>query len=164
MLEFDRITTLYSQEQDRVSLNATLREGGTARLWLTQRMVHRLIPALVKIIEPIHADPVYAEIIAGVSQQKAVERQEPQTPVKVTEPEHEWLVSKVELKQPQSGAVVVFCSAAGQQAQVTMNAELLRQWLSILRRVYFSAEWQGAEWPDWMVVPPTPATVPKVLH
>jgi hypothetical protein len=164
MLELDRVTTLYSREQDRISLNSILREGGTARIWLTQRIVHRLIPALVKIVEPSHADRVYAEIVAGVSQQKAVDRQEPLAPVKVTEPEHEWLVSKVELKQLQSGTLVIFCSATGQQARVAMNAVLMRQWLSILRRVYITAEWQGADWPDWMAMPPQSETAPKVLH
>lgn len=164
MLELERITTLYSPEQDRVSLNATLRAGGTARIWLTQRIIHKLVPALISIVEPRHKDPVYTEIIAGVSQQKAVERHEPQAPVNVTEPTHDWLVSKVDLQIAQSGAVVIFCNAKGQKARVAMNGELLRQWLSILRRVYLMAEWHGAEWPAWMAVPQPSEATPKVLH
>lgn len=164
MLELDRITTLYSPEQDRISLSANLREGGTARIWLTQRIVDRLISALVKIVKPHHPDPVYAEIIAGVAQQQAVSRHELQAPVKITETEHEWLVSKIDLQMPRSGVVVIFYNAAGQNARVAMNVELLRQWLTILRRVYVTAEWDGAEWPEWLAITATTNVSSKVVH
>lgn len=164
MLELDKITTLYSQEQDRLSLNATLRGGGAARFWITQRIANRLIPALIKIVKPSHEDPVYVELIAGISQRQAIAQKEPQTPVKMAEPDHEWLISKIDLQMPQSGAVLIFYNAAGQSARVVMNAELLRQWLSILRQVYVAAEWRGAEWPDWVAAPSARKTADKVLH
>lgn len=164
MIELEKATTLYSQDQDRVSINATIRGGGTARIWLTQRIVHRLVHALVKIVKPQHDDPIYAEVIASVAQQKAVDRHEPQAPVKADAPEHEWLVSKIDLQIPQSGVVVMLYSAAGQSARLSMSAELLRQWLSILRRVYEITEWRGAEWPDWVVGPSASEAETRILH
>lgn len=165
MLELDTITTLYSTDQDRISLNARVKEGGTARIWLTQRIVHRLIPALVNIVKPKHDDPVYAEVIASVAQQRAVDRHEPQAPVQVAaETEHEWLVNKIDLQLPKQATILIFSSADGRTARLVMNAELLRQWLAILRRVYVTSEWKGAEWPEWMDPPAPEVSKPKVLH
>ena len=164
MLDLQRITVLYSEEQDRISINAAVRDGETARIWLTQRMTNRLIPALINVIKPRHEDPVYAEIIAGVSHQKAVSRQEPSAPVTANAPEHEWLVSKIDLQMPPSGTVVIFYSPTGQSARIGFNGDLMRQWLSILQRVYVAAEWRGTDWPEWMATPAINQGTDRVLH
>jgi hypothetical protein len=164
MLELKRITTLYEADQDRMSLTAQLGDGSFARIWLTQRIVNRLIPALINQVRPDHVDGTYADVIAGVAQQRAVERHEPQAPVRAAEAGHEWLVSKINMQIGQNGAILSFCNADGETAKLAMNAELLRQWLAILRRVYLMAEWQGADWPRWMATPSTPDTATKVLH
>jgi hypothetical protein len=164
MLEFEKITMAYSEDEDRISISAVLRDGGTARIWLTQRMANRLIPALINAIKPRHKDPAYVDIIAGVSLTKAIARQEPQAPVSAKEPGHEWLVSKIDLQMPTSGAVVIFYGTAGQSARIGFNFDLLRQWLSILQRVYAAAEWRGADWPDWMAAPSEKKAADRLLH
>ncbi|MEH6789741.1 hypothetical protein [Parasphingorhabdus sp.] len=164
MLELKRITSLYVADQDRISLTAQLGDGGFARIWLTQRIVNRLVPALVNQVKPDHTDAVYADVIAGVAQQRAVDRHEPQAPVRVAEAGHEWLVCKIDMQIAKNGAILIFCSADGDTARLAMNAELLRQWLAILRRVYMAAEWHGAGWPTWIVAPSKTHMAAKVLH
>ena len=164
MLELERITVVYSEDQDRIAINAAVRDGGIARLWLTQRLANRLIPALINLIKPRHEDPTYVDIMAGVAQQRAVARQEPQTPVKVTEPNHEWLINKIDLQMPPSGTVIIFYDASGQSARVIFQGDLLRQWLSILQRAYTGAEWRGTDWPDWMTAPEATQAANRLLH
>lgn len=164
MLELERITVIYSEDQDRIAINAAVRDGGTARLWLTQRLANRLIPVLINQIKPRHEDPIYVDIMAGVAQQRAVARQEPQAPVKVTEPDHEWLISKIDLQMPTSGTVVIFYDASGKSARVAFRTEVLRQWLSILQRAYTAAEWRGTDWPEWMTTPAATQAANRMLH
>jgi hypothetical protein len=164
MKQLDRVTTLYSQEQDRISLNALDKQGGSIRLWLTQRIFARLVPRLAKLVEPKHDDPVYASVLASVAQQRAVEQQEPAKPVQLVEVAQEWLVCKIDMKMSPAGIILIFASADGERAQLAMNGGLLRQWLAILRRVYQSAEWKGTDWPDWMDPPVTTQRSSQILH
>ena len=164
MLKLDRITTLYALDQDRISLNATDNEGSTVRIWLTQRICRRLVPELVRLIKPQHQDQVYASVLASAAQQRALQKQEPQSPVQLTESVQEWLVSKIDMQMSEAGVVLVFTSADGQNAQLAMNTELLRQWLAILRRVYDSSEWKGICWPEWLDPPIAARSTSQVLH
>lgn len=164
MIQLDRITTLYSQDQDRISLNALDKEGGTIRIWLTQRIFARLIPELAKLVKPRHDDPVYASVLASVAQQWAIEQHEPQAQVQLTEVGQEWLVCKIDMQLSEAGVILVFASADGQTARLAMNANLLRQWLAILRRVYNSSEWKGIDWPEWMELPSTVKSKSRILH
>jgi hypothetical protein len=164
MLILDRITTLYSAEEDRLSISATIKDGGTARIWLTQRITNRLIPPLLKLVGPKKDDPLYSEVIAEIAQQKAVERQEVVAPVRVQEVQHEWLVHKIDLSLASSGAALKLWNLDGQGADVNLHGELLRQWLDIVRRLYIKAGWTGVDWPDWMKAAETPRKKSQILH
>jgi hypothetical protein len=164
MLELERVTTEYVANQDRISLTANEKSGGTARLWLTRRIADRLIPALLKAVQPRHEDPVYVEVLDEIAQHRAEQRQERQPPVKVVQPDREWLVDRIDLKMATAGTRVVFVSAEDERAQLTFNVELLRQWLGILRRLYSQAEWSTDIWPDSLSSPQAPKKPPTVLH
>lgn len=165
MMYLDRITTVYAHDEDRICLNALSSDGGAIRVWLTQRILHRLVPELAKRLKPKHSDSEYASLLASVAQQRAVDRHSPLPPVESENVEHQWLVAKIDLQWSETRIVFVFTSAAGDAAQLAMEPELLRQWLAILRRVYISAEWSGADWPDWIDTPsPSTSTRARVLH
>ena len=47
----ERCTTEYAEDEDRLRLSAELANGNTVVLWLTQRLLNRLVPHLVQWLE-----------------------------------------------------------------------------------------------------------------
>lgn len=133
-------------------------------MWLTQRIANRLVEALVKRVEPEHSDTTYVEVMSAISQRQAEATREPSAPVKVASPDYEWLVAKIDLALPRSGVVLTFSDAVDQTARISMNNQLVRQWLSILRTNYIVAGWDTREWPEWIT--PTASLKPRgtVIH
>ena len=43
-----RVTTAYLENEDRLRLTGELADGDTVVCWLTQRLLNRLVPGLIK--------------------------------------------------------------------------------------------------------------------
>jgi len=163
MLKLEKITTLYSQDEDRVSLNAMDATGGTVRIWLTQRILLRLISELIKVIKPKHEDKSYVAVMAGISHQRAVDQQEPGDPVKLDCASQEWLVKKIDMKIGQGGVILALSSQNGEAAKLVLELQLLRQWLGILKGTFEAAQW-NFDWPEWMMPSKPKASPSRALH
>jgi hypothetical protein len=148
MIDLQRLTMEYVANEDRLSLTANVQSGGTARLWLTRRIADRMVAALATSLQPRHRDRAYAELLDAFAQQHAEQRHEPLARVKADSPDHEWLVRKLTLRFPESGVLIILTGAEGEEARMVLSAELLRQWLGILRKVYHTAEWTTESWPE----------------
>ena len=60
-----RVTTQYDQDQDRIRLAGETTAGQVQQLWLTQRLLLRLLPGLWQWLQQLPQDGVAADAIAA---------------------------------------------------------------------------------------------------
>ena len=169
--ELQRITTRYSMEQDRIFLAGEVSNGGHVALCMTQRIFLRLLPALLGWLERNGsatasvqpAQAMYAEAVQGFAQQAAVAQLTqlpPQVPVNVDAGSPEHLVRSIQIDQSPDVVRLVFMGAKGPVAALQLQAQPLRQWLSIIYSAWASAGWPQSLWPDWMQASQAAPAVP----
>lgn len=155
MRDLTRITTQFDELEDRVKLSGETPEG-TVVLWLPQRLLNRLIPALCEKLQPPQDIDGRAEALNAFAQMAAVETLTP-SPVVQPDPQAEVItVRAVTLMANHSAIQLVLKEAEnGQGGQVSMalRSEELRQWLAILHGQYVKAGWPTAIWPGWIARP-----------
>jgi len=149
MSDLQRITTEYSEAEDRIRLAGETADGTTLTLWLTRRLLDRLIPHLVLWLEQQHADLPRADLMQEFAQQKAQSQLVPQAPVAAPD-EGGRLVQAIDLTPGTEQLHLNFKGAAGEPAGIGFAAIPLRQWLGILQQAYAMAEWPLTPWPAWM--------------
>ena len=177
MAELQRITTQYVETEDRLRLAGENADGEALVLWLTQRLINRLLPHLCAWLErqtPVDDTHVYgaavqAELIQSFAQQAAVVALAPQTPVRSTAQSRSWLVHAVDVTTGDQAVTLTFKDTAatgGAPATLTLADLPLRQWLTILHDQYAAAQWPLTVWPAWALDAPSPArqAIPAVLH
>lgn len=153
-----RFTTVYDLAEDRLKLSLELNEGETKQLWLTRRLMERVIPELVKIIDR-HAQrramqqpsPTSVDNFQRKTQMQALGKITPQQAVVADRPDESVLVSAITLRQGPQGLSLIFLDGSKAPCvNVPFNEPLLRQWLVVLHQNYTVAGWKDAVWPDWM--------------
>ena len=143
------------------SVAGELPGGQPVVLWMTQRLLLRLLPRMFWWLES-HGTPaalrvesaapaLYADAVQGFAQQAALQELVSQSPVHTQAETPQALVESVSVGQSAAHMHFVF-SNAGQSLQVGMvlDAQLLRQWLSILGRQWRDAQWPMDVWPLWL--------------
>lgn len=173
MQTLNRVTTQYDMAQDRIRMTGEVKEGQTVVVWLTQRLVNRLVAHVsTKLEKPEPRQPqllaVQAQVQQSFAQQRArSEMKSPLPPVKADELSPQWLVHKVDIKSGPDGMRLVFQGEAmSEQVALGMGFTPLRQWLGILHDQYRLAGWSTGMWPTWVTesaLPPKPANK-TVLH
>ena len=170
MSDLQRITTEYVDSEDRIRLCGESAPNQTVVLWLTQRLLNRLVPHLLGWLEQqagmsggIGSD-VRADVMHSFAQQVAMSSMAMQAPVQAHAAQSAWLVQSVDVTVNQT---VVHLTFKGQPSSdqsvtpldesVTMQALPLRQWLSILHEQCRRAGWvptspeaAGGVWPEWL--------------
>lgn len=172
-LQLQRMTTEFVAVQDRLCLRGELPGGGVVVLWMTQRLLNRLVPALCAWLEAATAavSPVSSTGAAPSSQaplqhweQQAAQLQLPaQAPVQVEPTSLQWLVEAVDVEQAAQWVRLTFRAEAQTSVSVVFQASPLRQWLGIVFQQYGQAEWATGHWPSWMAGTPAKAAA-AVLH
>ena len=168
MLNLSRVTTVYVDVEDRFRLSGETYDGQVRVLWLTQRLLCRLIPALVRWLEqrsPLQASssPVAsaAQVMQAFAQQSALAQMHPQEPVPVVQENADWLVQKVDVVTAAEAVRLTFRPPgdSSEAAGVSMGAMHLRQWLGILYGQWRQSGWPQEVWPQWMQEsqPPPPS-------
>jgi len=161
MTGLQRLTTEYSEDQDRILLAGEDATGQSVVLWLTQRLMNRLVAHLCQWLESQTAAGSSAASTAtgqalaqSFAQQAAAAALAPQPPVQATNPATQALVHSVDVSAAQEALSLRFKGHANAQAQelaqVGMNAVALRQWLGIVYQQYLRATWPTHAWPQWM--------------
>ena len=145
-LELTRITTIYVDTEDRISLVGEDEIGEHQRLWLTQRLLSLLVEKLLDWLPQTH------EGIQEIAQQVAQSKHDPEHPVIASSESLNWLVNEIAL-EPSGGVIgLLFKSDRCEDvAVVRFNEISLRQWLDILFRQYQHAGWISVDWPSWFV-------------
>jgi hypothetical protein len=165
-MEFKKITTRYDEQQDRLAIDGQTADGEVMTLWLTHRLLQRLMPPLFAIITPAPGEDYNESTRAAWELTTARARLEPQESVVrtlapnapgVTTPSVDamhsssWLVQSIDLRRFPAQTLLVFHGAtAEKEATFLFSAERLRQWLLIVHSQWRRAGWSLAIWPDWV--------------
>lgn len=171
MAGLQRITTTYVDVEDRMRLAGQSAAGEVVTLWLTRRLLDRLLPHLLSWLErstPLNdVNPgmrAHAQgALQGFAQMAARAALGNEEPVDATAPLAEWRVGSVDVSQSGSGLMLRFRDDGEQQAELPMSVESLRQWLNILLDQYRAAGWPLQVWPVWMC-DALPMSVPVSMH
>jgi len=161
----ERITTRYVIEEDRLQINGSTTTGEVQCVWLTQRMLGRLLPVLLQWLQGEGGDALRAELVQGFALQAARAEIEPQAPVPLERADAPWLAQSVDVARTRRAVRVLLRGAQGQQATLTLDPKLLRQWLAIVHGAYRKAQWPMDVWPAWVsesIMPVAPQARP--LH
>lgn len=159
MTDLKRLTTQYDPAEDRIRLTGTNDQGQTLCLWLTQRLMNRLVPHLCEGLEKqassslskVMEQPLRSHVEQSFAQQKARAALERQAPVVAAYDAPQWRVEAVDVKHASGGVRLVFKGVAqGQQAVLNLPVPALRQWLGIVFEQYRRAGWATQVWPAWM--------------
>lgn len=161
-----RVTTEYDETEDRIRLCGEREDGTAVVVWLTQRLLRRLLPMLLEWLEQQGADMPRADLLLGLAQQAAQAELAPQQPVQAAPDSATWLAQAVDLTRTPGGVGLVFRGDGdGEAATLTLATTPLQQWLGIVHQAYGKAEWPVDLWPEWLREAARPA-LPQatVLH
>jgi len=146
-------------------------------MWITRRLLDRLVSHLAGLLEQETAQAPMPEVQQTFAQQAAVashqeqSHTEPQAPVVPTQTQvvREWLVTEVDVTPLEQGISLRLRGAAPEQVVVLgMPPVMLRQWLGIVHGQYMRAQWPLDCWPAWMneaaQAPAAPEKSDATLH
>lgn len=150
MPTFERITTEYIDLEDRIRLAGEVGSAAPVVIWLTQRLLQRLLPALLQWLERQGDDMPRAEVLHSFAQQAARAELTPQAPVRAVAGCAAWLALAVDITRSEQVISLTFRGADGHDATLILAAKPLRQWLSIVHDAYLKAAWPLNVWPSWV--------------
>ena len=171
MLALQRMTTDYIAHEDRIRITGACADGGVVVLWLTQRLLGRLVPPLCRWLEGaahpgLPASPaqrmgaaVAQQAVQGFAQALARAQLSPQAPVPAERAAQQFVVDSVQLTSHAQAVRLVFMPAADVDAAVaavadevilTLSQQLLRQWLGVVHAQCRLAAWPDGVWPAWV--------------
>ena len=149
--KLQRITTQYSEAEDRIRLAGENDESQTVVLWLTRRLLSRLIPHLCQWLDRRVGATSLTEVKQEFAQQKARAELTPQPPVRADAETPGVLLHSVDLKSSRAGLVLQFKDGDGNvAASLQLQPKPLRQWLNIVYDQYLLAGWPTTFWPAWV--------------
>lgn len=159
-----KFTTEFVPEEDRLRLSGVLDDGQPVVLWLTQRLLRRLVPHLCSWLEKqplpgasaarsqamvLERDQIHH--MAQQAAQGALQAQK-QAPVQAPSDAFNGLVQTVKLESGEGRMQLVLCveQQTPGEFSVAFSPMGLRQWLGIVFRHYERAQWPLEMWPQWM--------------
>lgn len=163
-----RITIKYVEREDRICLSGQVSEGSAVIVWVTRRLLDRLLPQLVRRLESsvesslqgAREDSLRANAIQTFAQRAAKSMSIPQPPVRPTAEAEQWLAQSIDLSFDSRSVCLRFRGDESQCAELTLEENRLRQLLNILYEMYRRAAWPTQAWPQWM----SSAQVEEVAH
>lgn len=176
-----KFTTEFLPEEDRLRLSGELENGQPVVLWLTQRLLRRLVPHLCAWLEKqpvpgasaarpqvVAQERVQIQHIAQQAAQGALQAHK-QEPVHAPPDAFNGLVQIVKLENSEGRLHLVLRveQVPAVEYRVGFAPVGLRQWLGIVYRHYETAQWPLEIWPQWMALRATPGQdqpMSAVLH
>lgn len=153
--ELHRMTTSYVETEDRVQLAGESADGTATVIWVSRRLLVRLLPLMLQWLEQQGVDPdsvdhPHVDVLHSFAQQAARAELAPQPAVQATGTSSQWLAFAVDVASHPSALRLSFRSAADEQAFFSLTPLPLRQWLNILHDAFVKAEWPLDIWPSWL--------------
>lgn len=163
MISLEKITTIYVELEDRFSITAEAYDKSTVRIWISQRLLLRLLPHMLEWLKKSEdsirtSNAISQELINEFAQQEAHTELKPQQPVKLENKstdarkisENSWLVNKVDIRSSEQVMELKFGCGEKNSAQLLLNKLHARQWLIILHAEWIKSEWAPHIWPAWL--------------
>lgn len=163
MTQIGRFSIVYDTAEDRLALDAAGADGGSTRLWITQRLCRGLVGALIPMLETAaQPPPQTGEPPRPPRQQAAVQsweqavamadfgkvpsvRPEPRTVV--------GLVHTIQVRPVAQGVVLTLAFNPKGERTLELAVPALRQTLAVIHRLSVAAGWPTDIWPGWIADP-----------
>lgn len=143
-----KITTTYLEDEDRIRLAGENAQGEILVIWLTKRLLDRLLPVLLKRIDDSTLGDNQNEFIQGFAQQAAVSGIPPSQPVTPKAESACWLAISIDVAY-RSDWVDLSFKDDKKASILSLDRIQLRQWLGIIYQAYSKASWSTDLWPNW---------------
>jgi hypothetical protein len=168
MPALQKITTSYSDNEDRLCVAGQDGAGDAVVLWLTQRLANRLVRQFVAWLEDADDGRLAAlapDLRHSWAQEAAARQLEPSAPVRADRAAPALLVTSVDLVR-EDGRYLMSFHRQGEAdiTTLTFSTTELRQWLGIVHHLYQAADWPRHAWPAWMEETPREHRQPALLH
>lgn len=150
MPELHKMTSEFVEDEDRMRLTGELKEGGTVVIWLSQRLLRRLFPHLLKWLEQQSVSNLPSDLLLSFAQQAARAELPLEPPVRSGKDAQMWLAHAVDITAEAAGLRVNFRGMHQESARVILHSQQLRQWLGIMHDLWQRAEWPAGLWPEWV--------------
>ena len=162
----NKITTRYSAKEDRILICAAS-DSGEINLWLTLRLMKKLVPSLIEWLEkssdirpetttvdneeaPKAGKAMHGELDSVLS--NVIKKQtQPIKKVPLKQDNPSVLVQSIRCRYSENGVGLAFKWSKEGQAQLNISRENLQAWLKTLHTLWLQAEWVDI-WPEWMEV------------
>lgn len=151
--DLQRITTVYHAAEDRFRLSGQLPSGHTVVLWMTHRLLLRLIPHLLAWQEKQF--PGGGQFVGGMLGFSPIPPQpdrKPEQPVPARGVSY--LIQSVDLNSDTHVISLVFKTGAArvpvEVARLALTPLSLRQWLDIVYDQWGKSGWAMTVWPGWI--------------
>ncbi len=164
MLTLQKITTEYVELEDRIRLAGEMGNQEAVVVWLTQRLLQRLVPVLLQYLGGQAPAEQSFDVLQSFAQQAALAELQQQPPVQTATDGVTCLALKVEIRKTSEMMRLEFIGEQGQPILLELGATTLRQWLAILHDAYIRAEWPLDVWPEWMERQGKPANILETLQ
>jgi len=163
MLILERITTEYNEIEDRIQLSAETAAGDHIVIWLTQRLLQRLVPVLLQWLGRNNAGSDYSEVLHAFAQTAAREELVTQSPVRPIAGHTAWLAQSIDVERTDTTVALTFVGESTGRASLTLDERFLRQWLGIIHDATQRAEWPTSMWPEWVAEESQPTNANRSL-
>jgi hypothetical protein len=167
----NRITTDYVELHDRLRIAGELPQDGVVIIWLTQRLVRRLIPYLlqwldqqVQGLDQQAGSQPRRDVVHGFAQEAARMGMEEHPRVDIARQHPEWLASRIDYTTESDHLVLTLRNDDGHAFGMRLAPVELRQWLTVLHGLWAHAEWPMDIWPDWLDNQTQAERAPPQLH
>ena len=155
-MELQRITTYYDPNEDRIRLSGEDESGEPLALWLTRRLLNRLIPVLLQWLERHNTPGADSDCSPDFVLNLPWDEPLRQPPPKEFPICPQYLVRSVNITQGEALSLIFHhkdTSPTASSFSLAFGPHPLRQWLNALREQYEKAEWPMTCWPEWAQAP-----------
>lgn len=150
MPRLERLTTTYDEAEDRIRVLGEVAQGEPQLIWLTRRLLDRLLPVLCQLLEKTAPARVDAPVWQEFAQAAARADLQPQAPVQGAGTQGGWVALAVDLNHDDTLIALNIRGGQGESAELTLEYKVMRQWLNVVSDLYLKAEWALDAWPGWM--------------
>ena len=150
------VTMQFDPLEDRLIMDCSDKSKNTQRLWLTRRLLDRLIPSLTDQLEVNSTNKISKELEQSFEQEKAEINKTKTESVKLIKNNPSWLVTSVKVGKNSQEFKLLFIEDKIENENYQNKAEFvlaipnLRQWLNALFKIYLKASWDTKFFPVWI--------------
>ena len=172
MYSLKKVTAEFIETEDRIRLSALTADDKTLALWLTQRLLSRLITHLAKWLEKKPADLSKAldsesnpqpEPHGSVKKSDSASLPD-QTSVKIKKSDESILITEVDVKFGDNGIALILKSEKETNAEISFTLSEARQWVGMLHSLWHKAEWPSSLLPQWIGDNSPQETSTNIIH